>query len=344
MTLAGEPESASPTNEPVLPSGALGVVLRDPLPWHQFRQLLETAEDTGYRAAFVPEIAGREAFATLAAAAETTSRLVLGSGVVTVWSRSPTIAAMGAATVHDVSDGRMVLGVGAGSPPRGQAGADRPLERVREYVRIVRTALSGDPVEGGEALGSAGFSLSLALEAGPPPIWLAALGDRMVGLAGEMADGVLLNWCTPERVRAARTLVDDQLRASGRDPEAVTVAVYVRACLGVDRPLALEALQPMAGQYASFPPYLRQFEAMGLGEPARAAAAAVREGRPDDVPAELVDAVAVTGGRADAEARLDAYRAAGADVVLCYPVAARDPFSSLLRTILAAAPSPAVER
>src|SRR5262245_46050149 len=100
MTIAGEPRT--------------GLVLRDALPWPEFETIVGTAEDTGYESVFVPEISGREGFATLAAAASATSRIRLGTGVVTMWSRTPTVTAMAAATVHERSGGRLVLGLGAG--------------------------------------------------------------------------------------------------------------------------------------------------------------------------------------------------------------------------------------
>jgi alkanesulfonate monooxygenase SsuD/methylene tetrahydromethanopterin reductase-like flavin-dependent oxidoreductase (luciferase family) len=172
------------------------------------------------------------------------------------------------------------------------------------------------------------------------PIWVAALGDRMVRLAGECADGVLLNWCSPERVRAARSLVDEAAARAGRDRAAVTVAVYVRACLGLEEPVAMEALKEMTGRYAAIPHYHRQFEAMGLGQEAALAAKAFESGMPGEVPDQLVRAVAVTGGRREALLRFAEYREAGADLVFCYPVTSLDPFSSLLGTVLGAAPSP----
>jgi len=131
---------------------------------------------------------------------------------------------------------------------------------------------------------------------------------------------------------------------AGRDPSLLTVAVYVRACLGLDEDVAMSALKQMAGQYAAIPHYLRQFEVMGLGEEAAMGAKAYQAGRVEEVPEPLVRATAVTGGRGTALARFGEYRDAGADVVLCYPVAALDPSSSVLGTVLAAAPSPSLER
>jgi 5,10-methylenetetrahydromethanopterin reductase len=320
-----------------------GIVLRDPLPWHQLEQVARTAEDTGYDSVFVPEIAAREAFSTLSGLALSLSRMRLGTGVVTVRSRSPITMAMAAATVQDLSGGRFVLGIGAGSRA---AKSDRrgPVDLVRRYSGLVRRILERLPVDGDEDLLSPGFRLDLAADVTPPPIWLAALGDRMLGLAGEVADGVLLNWCTPERVKAARAVIAQDAERSGRDPGRVTIAVYVRACLGLDEDVAMAALKEMAGQYAAIPHYRRQFEAMGLGAEADLAAKAWGAARPEECPETLVRETAVIGGRGSALRRFREYGDAGADLVLCYPVAALDPLSSILGTVLAAAPTPSLER
>jgi alkanesulfonate monooxygenase SsuD/methylene tetrahydromethanopterin reductase-like flavin-dependent oxidoreductase (luciferase family) len=321
-------------------TGRTGLALRDPLPWAQLCQVVETAEDTGYEAVFVPEIAGREAFGTLAAFAQVISRMRLGTGVVSVRSRSPVTTAMAAATIQDLSHGRLVLGLGSGSPT-GPPEATRPLELVGRYVRLVRAILSGEAGAGDDGAAGPEFHLDLAPQV-PVPIWVAALGDGMVRLGGELADGVLLNWCTPERVAAARILVTEAAERAGRDPAAVTLAVYVRTCLGLEEAAATEALKEMTGRYAAIPHYRRQFEAMGLGKEAALGAKAFQAGRSDQVPERLVQAVTVSGGRRDALRRFAAYRDAGADLVICYPVIALDPFSSVLGSVLGAAPSPSL--
>jgi alkanesulfonate monooxygenase SsuD/methylene tetrahydromethanopterin reductase-like flavin-dependent oxidoreductase (luciferase family) len=323
--------------------GRVGVVLRDPLPWEDLVQVVETAEETGYQAVFVPEIAGREAFGTLAGLAGSTSRVRLGTGVVTVTSRSPIAAAMGAATIHDLSAGRMILGIGAGDAGRRRTAGQGPVELVERYVRLLQRVLAGEDVEDDPVLATPGFRLELPLEAAPPPVWLGALGDRMVALAGAIADGAILNWCTPGRVAEARRLIDRALAERGLDRSAFTLSVYVRACLGVAETTALDAVRAMTATYASLPHYRSQMEAMGLGEQAAKATAALAVNRPQDVPEDLVRALAVVGGRAEVQARLDEYVEAGADLVLCYPVAVLEPLSSILRTVLAAAPDPAVE-
>lgn len=318
----------------------VGLVLRDPLPWEELRETAQTAEEAGYAAILVPEIAGREAFSTLSGLAAATTTIALGTGVVPMDSRRPDVTAMAAATVQDLSEGRHVLGLGAGHPPAGVRPG--PLERLREYVLAVRSALHGGPASA-PAFGLGSFIPELTPDP-PPPIWVAALGDRMVELAAELADGVLLNWCTAERVRRAKATISEAARRAGRDAAAITIAVYVRACVGPPAGVSLAALQEMTGRYASLPNYLRQFERMGLGERARAAAAAFARGRPEEVPQDLVDGLCVRGSRDAWIRRAAAFRAAGADLVLCYPVAAMDPFSSVLGTALACAPDPSVER
>ena len=108
-------------------------------------------------------------------------------------------------------------------------------------------AWSGDSCRPGRPAWTAGSSGSVSLPETPPPIWLAALGPKAVRMAGELADGVLLNWCTPERVRQAREEVAEGARAAGRDPAEVTVGVYVRACLDPDVMAAIDAVQAMVG-------------------------------------------------------------------------------------------------
>jgi alkanesulfonate monooxygenase SsuD/methylene tetrahydromethanopterin reductase-like flavin-dependent oxidoreductase (luciferase family) len=152
---------------------------------------------------------------------------------------------------------------------------------------------------GGSAPGAA---LRLPLPA-PVPIWIAALGPKATRLAGEIADGVILNWCTPERVAEAREVIRAAATEGGRDPDACTISVYVRASFS-DR--ADEALLAAAAEYTSYPSYARQFEAMGIEPTAEGA----------------VDAVCLRGDPAGARDRLEAYRDAGADLPVVYPVLA----------------------
>ena len=308
--------------------------LRDALPWDDVVEIVRTAEATGYEAVFLPEVGARETFATLSALAGRTTTLRLATGVVTTVARRPSVTAMAAATVHDVSGGRMVVGIGTG--PSGPGA----LERLRAYVSDVRSLLAGGAID--EERRGEPFRLGIALER-PPPVWVAALGPRAAALAGEAADGVILNWCTPERVADAKWDIERAARAAGRDPRDIAIAVYVRAIVGQEPEHARPALAAMAARYASYPAYGRQFARMGLGDEATRAADALRSGELDRVPDRLLRSVAAVGGAAEAAARLDAYREAGADVVVVYPVAVLEPVSSIMATLFGLAPRPAVE-
>ncbi|HET9671289.1 MAG TPA: LLM class flavin-dependent oxidoreductase [Actinomycetota bacterium] len=255
--------------------------IRDPLPWDQVTAIAREGERLGYEAVFLPETGGRDTLATLAGLAGETSRLLLGTGVIPMRSRTPELAAMAAATVQERSGGRHVLGVGTGG---ADAGA---LDRLRTYVGAIKERLDRSP---------------LRLHA-PVPIWVAALGPKASRLAGELADGVILNWCTPERVAEAREAIRDAATAAGRPPDAVTIGVYVRGSF-TDR--ADEALLAAASEYVSYPAYARQFERMGV----------------ELTPEAAVEAVCLRGDPRAARARLDAYRRAGADLPVVYPALA----------------------
>lgn len=310
-----------------------GFAVRDPWVWRDFAALASDGEAMGYRAVLLPEIAGRDAFVALAGLAGETTNLLLGTGIVPMGSRTTLLTAMGAATVQECSAGRMVLGIGTGPALPGA------LDRLRGLVVSVRALFAGEQVE----LERGSGRLSVIPDS-PPPVWIAALGPRALRLAGEVADGVLLNWATPERVAQAAAQVRHAAESVGRDPSAVTVAVYVRASVHGDPATAMADLRAAAGEYASYPAYARQFTIMGLGAEAEAAAAASRAGHPQDVPDAFVRALCLLGDLPDARERLQAYRDAGADLPVVYPVvnagARTDGAKAVSKTLEALAPTP----
>jgi alkanesulfonate monooxygenase SsuD/methylene tetrahydromethanopterin reductase-like flavin-dependent oxidoreductase (luciferase family) len=306
------------------PSGT-GFALRDALPWNELAPIVRGVESAGYTAMFLPEITGRDALVTLGMFAGETRGLLLGTGVLPMRSRTPLLTAMGAATVQERSGGRLILGLGTGDVGRGA------LDELRETVRRVRAVLRGETLE------EEGDPVALSLPLGEVPIWVSALGPKAMRLGGEVADGVILNWCPPERVSFARARIAEGAEAAERDPESVAVAVYVRAWAGRDEADAMSSLRSMAGRYASYRAYRRQFEQVGLGPQAAVAGQAYRAGRSEDVPEVLVRSVCAVGD--GARDRLDAFREAGADLPIVYPVATADPAASIEATLRALAPA-----
>lgn len=268
---------------------------REVLAWDELAGLARLAEELGYESVFAPEIGGWEAFTLLTGMATATDRIGLITGVVPLAAREPDRLAMGAASLQELSGGRFTLGVGS----------RESIERTRAVVTDLRARLAHD--EGTD----------WATNSRPTPLYLAALGPRMLELAAELADGVILNWCTPDRVAEARSAIPRR--------DGFVLAVYVRACLSHVDEQAGEVLRIAASRYVAMDPYRMQFQAMGLD-------ASDAGG--------VVAATCIQGSREQALRRLEDYRDAGADVVVVYPVPAGEAASSLRGTLMAAAPGP----
>jgi alkanesulfonate monooxygenase SsuD/methylene tetrahydromethanopterin reductase-like flavin-dependent oxidoreductase (luciferase family) len=149
---------------------------------------------------------------------------------------------------------------------------------------------------------------------------------------------VLLNWCSPARVVEARAAIRRAAEDAGRDPDDVTIAVYIRASVGVEPAAAASALKRAFGEYASYASYARQFVGMGMGEEAAAAAASFSARRPDDIPDAFVGRICLLGDADAARARVAAYREAGADLPVIYPALLDEDPGSLRATLSALAP------
>jgi 5,10-methylenetetrahydromethanopterin reductase len=313
------------SRQPAVSGTAFAV--RDAWPWPTLTRLAALGDELGYGAVFLPEIAGRDAIAALTGLADSAPRLLLGTGVVPMTSRRPALTAMGVATLQERSEGRAILGLGTG---RARAGA---LDELRAQVLEIRSRL--------DAMTDPDATAGLVLDR-PVPIWIAALGPRAVALAGAIADGVLLNWCTPERVSEARARLEEAADDAGREPASITVAAYIRAAVEDDPASeagARRALAVAAGEYATYPAYRRQFDAMEVGAAAAAAAAGVGETPPEAVQ-PLLERVCLTGDAPRARARMEEYRRAGCDLPVVYPVPfGADGQASVARTLRALAPS-----
>jgi F420-dependent oxidoreductase-like protein len=162
------------------------------------------AEELGYHSAYVTHIAGRDSLTVLAAYACATKSIGLGTGVMPIYSRTPVASAQAIATVDEMSGGRAVLGIGVSHKPVVEGWYGQPLEKpvrdMREYASVVRAILRGEDPPQGER-----FSSSFHFGGYQPrpelPIYIAALSPRMLRLAGELGDGVVLWLCNPDYVR-----------------------------------------------------------------------------------------------------------------------------------------------
>ncbi|MBO0692787.1 MAG: LLM class flavin-dependent oxidoreductase, partial [Acidimicrobiaceae bacterium] len=127
---------------------------------------------------------------------------------------------------------------------------DRPIAVMRDYVSTVGRLLAGETVtHHGPAVNLDRVSLGVK-DLPACPVYLGALGPQMVRLAGEIADGVLLNWATPERIAESRRLVAGGAAKAGRDPAEVTVTMYIRVCVDDDADAARRAFGEQVLSYA----------------------------------------------------------------------------------------------
>jgi probable F420-dependent oxidoreductase len=315
---------------------ALGIVLRDLLPPAGPRALMPApvlvdlaalADDLGYDSIWIPEGRGRELFSLTGAMAVATSRVRLGTGILPLYSRPPALAAMAAATLGDLSGGRFVLGIGTGHPKMIERGFGvpfrEPLAATREYIGILRRTATGSPVA---ADGRVFRVQAFQLEAAPryaTPIYVAALGPKMLQLAGQVADGVILNWSTPARVQWAAGVVREATRAAGRDPAQVQVVCYVRVAVAEDDE-AWPVIRRLLATYVALPAYARMLEGAGFADAVRTVKAVWTRGGVEAAaaatPDQFVHEMALVGTGETCRRGLEAYQAAGAEVVIAYPV------------------------
>jgi probable F420-dependent oxidoreductase len=323
--------------------GPLGVSLRDiGVSADVLSGWADAAEAGGYSGIWMPDVGGHDALTTLAAFAATTRRVLLGTGVVPVFSRSPVVLAQTAASLDDLAGGRFVLGLGAGArwPAErffGTSWSD-PFARLEATVAAVRSVAAGKEVdvawEGGS---SRGFKLGFPPARPRLPVVLAALNPRMLALAGRIADGVLLNWLPLDAAAESVARVRQAAGDAGRDPAEVVVACYVRACLGEEAELA-DDLRPQVLTYLEYPAYAAMLRRAGIAEVDRVAAAPAGE-RLGLVSDQTVDTLVATGSAGQVAERLEAYRQAGVDLPVLYPLpAGGHPAARVLATLTALAP------
>ena len=305
------------------------------------------AEDLGYETVWAPEGGGRDSLTALAAIAMKTERVRLGTGILPIYARTATNTAMGAAGMAAVSGDRFILGLGVGHRPtvEGRDGVpfNQPMARLRETIRIVRGLLSGDTVAAeGRHFNIASASLGGAAPRERVPIYIAALGPQMLELAGEMADGVLMNWTAESFVAQSAEYVRRGAERAGRDPSEIDIAGYVRVAPGGDEAAVRSSLAEQVARYASNTFYRNFFVETGFGDEMAEAAEALAAGdvarASEAITREMQDQVAVVGSPEECRAALERRRAAGLQSPVVAPFAIGDNKQSHIHTITAMAP------
>lgn len=281
-----------------------------------------SAAELGYTSFWTAETTGPEAFSVLGAAGAAAPGLDLGTGVLALQLRTPMLVAMAGATLQALHpDSDILLGVGISSPVvaqrwHGQPYSDRPLAQVREYVTLLRACLSGEKVDfAGDFYQVKGFRLGVRLGERRPKIVVGALNPRMLALAGELADGVLLNYLPASHVPWSV----EQVRKGGD----TTVYAYVHA--GVcERHEGIDKARRDLYSYAVVDSYARNFERAGFGDEVAEIrgrfADGDKAGAVEAVSDRMVDAIDVMGDADTVYATMRSYVDAGVDVPVLMPL------------------------
>jgi F420-dependent oxidoreductase-like protein len=316
----------------------LGLTRQDQL------EIVLEAERLGFDSVWTAEAYGSDAATILGWIAGQTSRIRIGSAILQMPGRSPAMTAMTAATLDQLSDGRMILGIGSSGPQvaegwHGQRFGQQ-IQRTREYVAVVRKALARERLE------FHGETLELPLPDGPGkalkltiapvqdriPIYLAAIGPNNTRLAGEIADGWIPTLFSPEHVAEFRPLLDEGAQRAGRSLDgdfdiAPTVNVFVTddlaAARDVMRPFLALYVGGMGSRDKNF--YNQLVQRYGFEDAARRVQDLYLEGRRDEamaaLPDELIDLVSLCGPADRVRERLEVFREAGVGTLGVSPMA-----------------------
>jgi F420-dependent oxidoreductase-like protein len=307
--------------------------------------LIQEAERLGYDSVWSAEAYGSDAVTTLTWVAAHTTRIRVGTAIMQIPARTPTLAATTALTLDQLSGGRVLLGLGVSGPQvvEGWHGVPfgKPLARTREYVEIVRAVWRREkPLEFQGAYYQIPYRGLGATGLGKPlrsilhgrvdiPIYLAAIGPRNVALAAEIADGWLPVFFSPRRMAVFRPHLEAGFRAAGgaKSPERFDIAPTVPVVLGEDAAQCRAVVKPRLALYVGgMGARGRNFYndlvcRYGYGDAARRIQDLYLAGKKDEaaaaVPDPLVDEVALCGPRERIRERLQAWDEAGVTTMIC---------------------------
>jgi len=304
------------------------------LPFADARTSVELAQraenDWGYEAIWMAETAGPDSFTLAGAVLQATSQLTLGTAIVPVYNRTPAVLAMSAGTLGQLAPGRFTLGLGSSSHAIigdwNGVPFEAPLGTVRDSVAIVRQALAGEKTSyEGKRLRSKGFRLG-AIPPKPVPIYLAALREKMLNLAGEIGEGLIINF---QPVHAMGQILDAYRAGAskaGRDGSGDEVVSRFQIAVTDDMPMARKIVRAGFGGYLAQPVYNQFIAWCGYEEEAKAIREGFqnrdREAVANAIHDDLIDRIVILGNESQCKDRLAEFVDAGVTTPVLAPLAA----------------------
>ncbi len=307
------------------------------------------AEELGYTSLWVAEVSGPDALVSLAALALNTSTAELATGVIPIQIRTPGAMAMSFLTVNEYSQGRAIAGLGVSSPIIVErwhgASYRKPVTAMRECVTIMRQLFTeGRSKFAGEVYKS-DFRLGMRITAPRPPrIYMGVLNPPMLRLAGEVADGVLMNYSPPDAVPPMIEEIHAGEKRAGRAPGSVDIGIYARMCITPEPEKAIESFKRELAGYAFVDAYNKMFARYGLKEEFAEVRRLWQEGKRDQAPSAISTAnaakIAAFGAAEAGRDFIARFRAAGVTHPVIFPIGpgatfARD-YSATMRALSAA--------
>lgn len=292
-------------------------------------ECVSLAENLGYESAWIAEGHGGDQFSILTGCAARTSTIKLGTAISSIFVRSAPTLAMAAATVDELSKGRLILGLGSSHKvqvvPEHGIEYRQPITRLIETVHIIRELIKNGSVEfSGQTININKFDLWFTPRRENIPIYLAGLFPKMVGVCGELADGIILTRSTLKTATEIQEYLASGAEKSGRDVAKIQVTSLLPTAVCDTKKEAMEMMRPGLTFYVGFfPRYNKLVASYGFEQEAADAAMAFKKG--DIQGAErcitdaMVDATSIAGTPTQCLDKIEQYRDSGIELPILSP-------------------------
>jgi len=319
---------------------AVSLASRSGMSAAQAADLARIAESAGFDSVFLAERCA-DSLALAHSALLGTERITVGTAIANAGVRHPAMTAVTAATLAEESGGRFLLGLGVANAALNERvlglAHTRPVAYMREYVGVLRAVMEGraDPPPG--VYFSVADFVPDRRSGGGVPVFLAALLPRMLALAGELADGVFLNLMATAQLPAARAHIDVGLARAGRTRADIVVACILPCCICEDADAAASAARQVVAGYAMHPAAGEVFSDSGFADEllqVRERLSAGDGNAAEAVSDAMIDALIVHGRPDVLPRRIQAYREAGVDLPVLFPMPVDDGWTASMNCVI----------
>ncbi len=308
-------------------------------PAREIQKIAAMAEEIGLESFWISEDYFEAGIFSLACScAMVTKSINIGIGVINPYTRHPALSAMEAVTLDEISDGRLILGLGAGNKRCMEVLAGipfvKPITATKECTQILKGLFRGEEVEmRGEYFKTGKVKLRNRVLRPNQPVYLGVKGDNALRVAGAEADGVLLSAGSPiAYVKYAREKIAEGAKAAGRDPSDIKIAAYLPTCMDTDEAVAQEKAIPVAIRYMGVHGPNPILTTSGIDVALlRHYHEAFMAGETPTIPltSEIVNTIVVAGTPAQCRQRVEAYIDAGVDMPIITSREGLTPFQCL---------------